>query len=306
MALAALDQDAQRIVFVGLCNPLEPWVAVNLSSASRELRGATQALQQQLRVDHEATAALCRKTGMQNCKELREAKVVDWDDKGLTAAELALLGTLGSVLPALAKLCFIDNGLFFNDSPGAAGLDGVQRLADGLGAGALPAVTRLHIGYMHVGDAGAEALAAALGRGALPRLEILALTGAGISDAALVALAPALRRLPALERLRLGGNPFGDEGLAALLAPPPPAGTPPPPAGGLKKLKDLNLSYTQITDAGCAALASALNSGVLPALETLGLHRTLASTAAIDAVSEALAKIKVESRGVVLLTEDLL
>ena len=33
MALAALDEDAQRIVFVGLCNPLEPWVAVNLSSA---------------------------------------------------------------------------------------------------------------------------------------------------------------------------------------------------------------------------------------------------------------------------------
>ena len=99
MALAALDQDAQRIVFVGLCNPFEPWVAVNLSSASRELREATQALQQQLRADHEATAALCRKMGMQNCKELREAKEVEWDGKGLTAAELALLGTLGSVLP---------------------------------------------------------------------------------------------------------------------------------------------------------------------------------------------------------------
>ena len=115
-----------------------------------------------------------------------------------------------------------------------------------------------------------------------------------------------MRRRLALEYINLSFNPFGDEGLAALLAPPPPAGTPPPPAGGLKKLEDLNLSYTQITDAGCAALASALNSGVLPALETLDLYGTLASTAAIDAVSEALAKIKVESRGVVLLTEDLL
>ena len=64
MALAALDEEAQRIVFVGLCNPFEPRVAVNMSSASRELREATQVLQQQLRVDHEATAALCPKMSM--------------------------------------------------------------------------------------------------------------------------------------------------------------------------------------------------------------------------------------------------
>ena len=93
-----------------------------------------------------------------------------------------------------------------------------------------------------------------------------------------MALAPALRWLPALENLSLMNNPFGDEGLAALVAPPPPAGAPPPPAGapppptgGLKKLKVLNLSRTQITDAGCAALVAALDSGALPALETLWL-----------------------------------
>ena len=48
--------------------------------------------------------------------------------------------------------------------------------------------------------------------------------------------------------------------------------------------------YTQVTDGGCAALAAALDSGLLPALVTLGLHRIPASDAAIDAVSEALAK----------------
>ena len=64
------------------------------------------------------------------------------------------------------------------------------------------------------------------------------------------------------------GNPFGDKGLAALVAPPPPpAGALPPPAGVLTKLKRLYLDYTQITDAGCAALAAALDSGALPALE---------------------------------------
>jgi hypothetical protein len=127
---------------------------------------------------------------------------------------------------------------------------------------------------MHAGDAGTSELAAALDRGALPRLKILSLYNAAIGDAALVALAPVVRRLPALERLYLSGNLFGDEGLAALVAPPPPAGAPPPPTGGLTKLKLLYLSYTQITDAGCAALAAALESGELPALDKLILFGT--------------------------------
>ena len=142
---------------------------------------------------------------------------------------------------------------------------------------------------MHVGDAGASALAAALDRGALPRLKFLTLGNAAIGDAALAALAPALRRRPALERLDLQSNPFGDEGLAALVAPPPPpAGTPPPPAGGLKKLKKLDLDGTEITDAGCATLAAALASGALPALEDLYFHEIPASFAAMEAVDKAL------------------
>ena len=142
---------------------------------------------------------------------------------------------------------------------------------------------------MPVGDAGASALAAALGRGALPRLKYLYLTSTAIGDAGLLALAPALRRRPALEYLDLMGNPFGDEGLAALLAPlpPPPAGAPPPPTGVLKKLKRLNLGGTQITDAGCAALAAALDGGALLALEQLYLDGIPASAAAQAAVYEA-------------------
>ena len=64
----------------------------------------------------------------------------------------------------------------------------------------------------------------------------------------------------------------------------------PQPTGGLKKLKLLDLDRTQITDAGCAALAAALDSGVLPALKDLRLVDITASAAAKDAVSEALAK----------------
>ena len=156
---------------------------VYLSSVSKGLREPTLALLQQLKADHQAAAALCRKVGLRNCKELREAKKVGWRGKGLSAADLATLGTLSSVLPAL-------EWLVLSQSSGAEGPDGVQRLVEGLGEGALPAVILFQLVNMPVGDAGASALAAALGRGALPRLKELYLNRAAIGDAGLVALAP--------------------------------------------------------------------------------------------------------------------
>ena len=68
------------------------------------------------------------------------------------------------------------------------------------------------------------------------------------------------------------------------MAPPPPAGAPPPATGVLAKLKSLYLGHTQIADAGCAALAAALDSGALPALEKLYLGGIPASAAAKAAV----------------------
>jgi len=203
--------------------------------------------------------------------------------KGLTAEELALLGTLGSVLPALERLTLCEP---------ASGPEGGRQLAAGLGAGALPAVTYLYIYATHVCDAGASALAAALGQGVLPRLKDLALGSAAIGDAGLVALAPALRRRPALEWLNLRDSPLGDEGLAALVAPPPAAGAPPPTTGGLAKLRGLLLMNTQITDAGCATLAAALDTGALPALEELYLDKIPASAAAKAAVCAARASLE--------------
>ena len=49
MALAALSEDEQRIVFSQLCNVLDPRVAVALSSAGREFRAPMQVLLQQRR-----------------------------------------------------------------------------------------------------------------------------------------------------------------------------------------------------------------------------------------------------------------
>ena len=43
------------------------------------------------------------KMGMRSCKELREAKQIECFTKGLSSAELATLGTLGSVLPVRSR-----------------------------------------------------------------------------------------------------------------------------------------------------------------------------------------------------------
>jgi hypothetical protein len=285
MALSKLSGDEQGIILGQLRNTLVPRLVMYFSSTSKELRALlTPAERQQLRADYEEATALCVKMGTRDCKELREATEVRWFDKGLSAADLATLAKLGSVLPALKRL--ILNGSDGNVPSGSVRPDGIQQLAEGLIAGALPSVIDFEIYYMPVGVASGTALAAALDRGALPRLKMLVLANAAIGDAALAALAPALRRMPALDSLSLAANSFGDEGLAALVAPPP-AGTPPPPAGGLKKLKVLDLGYTQVTDAGCAALAAALDSGALPALGSLNLLGIDASDEAQDAVYEA-------------------
>ena len=96
MAMSKLSGDEQGILFVQLCNVLDPGIAVALASVSNELRATTRVPLQELKTGHEAAAALCRKLGHRNCKELREAKEVEWWRKGLTADELNLLGTLGS------------------------------------------------------------------------------------------------------------------------------------------------------------------------------------------------------------------
>ena len=288
-ALGDLSDDQQRSVFGHLCNTLEPGIAVNFGSASRGLRASTQAQQQQLRADYDVVTALCHKTGMRCCKELREAGELCWADKGLCVADLTTLSSLGSVLPALKALTL---------SESAAAPDSVQRLVDGLCAGALPALWHVALCDMNMDDSSASALAGALDRGALPRLRDLYLSNNNIGDAGLVALAPVLRRRPALEALGLTANPISDEGLAALVAPPQPAA---PaglslPAGGLNKLYLLNLRDTAITDTGCASLASALNSGGLPAVNRLDLAGIPASFAARAAVRDALATTYAKKR----------
>jgi len=290
--LHALPDDIQQLLFGQLCNPLDPRSAVAYSSASKELReltqrveGARKSLLQELKEENAAAAALGLKWGLLSCKALREAKDIGWFQNGLSTTDLATLGKLTPVLTAVATLRLVE-------PPHSAGPDGRQ-LVERLGEGALPAVTSFSLHSVFMGDAGASALAAALDRGALPRLKHLYLCSAAIGDAGLLALTPALRRRPALEVLGLSGNPFGDQALAALVAPPP-ADAPPPQAELLAELRRLYLINTQVADAGCAHLASRLRSRALPALRGLYLDGTPASVAARDAVQEARHGLRVQ------------
>ena len=126
----AVCDDALGVVFRHAYNPLEPRVVVDFSSVSRELWAlSTHALRQQLRDEHEAAVALCRKMGLRcswlgrggckawppcipackawwSCKDLLEARRLDFGGKGLTAANLATLGELGTSLSVLEELTF--------------------------------------------------------------------------------------------------------------------------------------------------------------------------------------------------------
>ena len=144
--IGALSVDSLLNIFGQAYNPLDPSVAVNLSSVVRVLREPTAARREQLKADHEAAAALCLKLGLAqvheadgqtlSCKELRETGFAVWHRKDLSVADLATLATLGSVLPALEELTLAETS-------GAAGPDGVPRLAEGLAAGALFALLYL-------------------------------------------------------------------------------------------------------------------------------------------------------------------
>jgi len=289
--LLALSHDELGVVFDGLANPLQPVVAVALSSTCLGLRTPLLAALEVLQQRHEKAAALGRKGTMpgsystgeparvpMTCAELRDAEELDWNERGLTADDMATLGLILPWMPSLKKLYLYINKL---------GDAGMQALCKGLGRGAALSLRYLVCGGNDFGPAGAEALAAALSRGAMPILETLELGDNFIGNQGVAALAPALKKLPALDYLDLGVCGIGDEGVASLLDN---LGK-----DDFKVLEKLYLDNNQITDKGCATLVTALKAGALPAIEALCYPGTAdesfsdeASKEACVAVNEAL------------------
>ena len=124
-SLVTLPDEMQQLVFGQLRNVLDPRDAVDYSSASKGLleplqrvgEGTSESPLQELKEENAAAAALCLKLGLQSCKALREAREVDHEaSEGLSTTDLATLGKLIPVLPALETLSL--------DESGSAGPDG--------------------------------------------------------------------------------------------------------------------------------------------------------------------------------------
>jgi len=261
--LLALSHDELGVIVDGLADPLQPVVAVALSSTCLGLRTPLGAALEVLQERHARARALGRKGGRcgttssvwrapMTCAELRDAELLGWGAEDLTADDMATLGLILPWMPSLKRLY-----LSSNTFAGA----GVQALCERLGRGAAPSLRNLDLSYNKIGLAGAKALAAALRRGAMPKLVVLELGDNIIGNQGVAALAPALKKLPALEILDLGVCGIGDDGVSSLVDN---LGK-----NDFKKLEIMYLENNLLTDKGCAKLVAALKAGGLPAIEAL-------------------------------------
>ena len=282
--LGALSHDELGVIVDGLADPLQPVVAVALSSTCLGLRTPLQAALKVLKERHTRVAAfLCRNgfVGYTSCAELRGAEKLFWSCHLVADHYAATLGMIlrTNGLPCLQELYLGGSG--FGDA-------GVQALCEGLGRGAAPSLHTLVLdgfSFNKFGPAGAEALATALRRGAFPKLELLDLQGNPIGNQGVAALAAPLRKLPALETLFLWDCcEIGDEGVASLVDN---LGK-----DDFKALDELCIDSNKITDAGMAKLLAALDAGGLPKLvnQPYLLDENPASAVAVEAVHEALVK----------------
>ena len=289
---AASDEDSERclllevshdeldVIVDGLADPLQPVVAVALSSTCKGLRTPLLAALEVLK----AAAALCHKVKT-SCAEMRDVERLDLRGKGpmsttdddfvtvlLTADDFATLGMLlPKWLPRLQRLALAGHHV---------GDVGIRALCADLGPGAASSLLCLDLEHNQFGPAGAEVLAAALRMGAMPKLEQLYLEYNPIGKQGVSALAAPLRKLPRLGHLHLSACFIGDEGVASLVAN---LGR-----DEFEKLESLYIHNNALTDAGCATLIAAVKSGAMPHMRDLAVYDNhAASDAACLAVEDA-------------------
>ena len=272
--LLGLADDALGEVGHILADPLDPRVAVALGSTAKGLRGPMEPALTLLRARHAAAGALAEKMRT-SCAQLREATRLDCGYNGLTAADMETLAMLIKTngLRKLGNISMIGNR--FGDA-------GMLALLAGMGPGSLPRVKVMALVEDDIGPMGAAALATALAAGALPRLTKLGLGHNNVGDEGVAKLAVVPLRQRPIWGLSFCGAGMTDKGVASLLSN---LG-----AEEFQKLAVLYLADNQISDAGCAMLVSTIDSGKLPAIESVGVHGNPASGAAQQAVLQAVVR----------------
>ena len=247
--LLALSHDALGVIVDGLADPLQPVIAVALSSTCKGLR--TSPVLERARLilmqRHFRAVALCE-TMVMSCEELSYAEVLEYGDS-LDADDLATLGMIvrTSGLPRLHCLDLSRN--FFGNA-------GLRELCKGLGCGAAPSLITVDISYNGFCLTGAEALAAVLLGGAMPKLATLCINDNHIGNQGIAALVAPLRKLPALKTLNLTNCEIGDEGVASLVDNLD--------KNEFKRLERIWLKDNLVTDAGCGMVVTAVRNGALP------------------------------------------
>ena len=279
--LLELSHDGLGVIVDGLADPLQPVVAVALSSTCKGLRTPLRPSLAVLKVQYEGAKALCgQRYTSGGLHRLYDEKRLSWAGRIFTSDGMVslnmILRTRG--LPVLQHLDLYNSGDRLASYSGGDGDASITALCDGLGRGVLPSLQILDLTNITLGTTGAQALAAALRRGAMPMLETLSFNANPLGDEGAAALAPPLRKLSALKELLLTSCKVGDAGVAALF-------------GDLgedefKALEVLRLVRNEMTDAGCATLVAAM--GGMPRLSLLRVEHNLASEAAERAVQQRL------------------
>ena len=178
--LLDLSHDEVSIVTHELCDPLQPLLAVHLSSTAKGLRVPMQeqlAELQQQRQQAAALAALVNRSCAALCHSTSLYFGVQYERR-LTLAHWRTLGTLlrcGS-LPRLRVLVVYQS---------ENGDEGVPLLAAGLRRRGLPLLYQLGLDNAQMGTQGATALASTLTMRVLPSLETIGLAGNQIGDTGL-------------------------------------------------------------------------------------------------------------------------
>ena len=252
--LGALSHDELGVIVDGLADPLQPVVAVALSSTCLGLRTPLLPALQVLKERHARVLALCRKIEI-SCALLRDVKALDLDNMDLTANDMATFGMIlrTNGLPQLQLLNLYENKL--DDTA-------MHNLCGGLGFCALSSLRYFNVAHNVFGPEGAEDFAAALRRGAMPKLQNCLIYGNRFGNEGLSALAQPLRKLTELTSLLLfGACGIGDEGVASLV-------------DNLDKddfpsLEELTMhGNSKITSAGNAKIVAAVEAGGLPKLHS--------------------------------------
>jgi len=274
--LGALSHDELGVIVDGLADPLQPVVAVALSSTCLGLRTPLQEALKVLKERHARAVALCRKVIL-SCAKLRTAKNLTWFGgpcrKSLTANDMATLGMLLSKwLPKLQGLYIRENGLI--------GDAGMQALCNNLDRGTATSLRELDLTGAEFGPVGAEALAAALGRGTMPKLEVMALSLNAFGSRGASALAIPVRKSLTLKELYLSKCKLGDEGVASLVAN---LGK-----DDFKALEIIHLDFNCLTGQSRDMLICAIREGAMPAAEDVHLYEYDADDEENEAVEQAL------------------